>query len=173
MVRAGRTTCIATAVAIAGSAVAVAPALTVPAPPKITASGVGKVKLGKTYRSLRQQGLIAKVRPGCELGGPRTRSAALRAPLKGSVDLTLTSPRKVRTITVTSGAAARGVGIGGTTADITAAFPKARVDHSTDDTFGLTLVKIPSTGGGRLVFGVETTMNKVSIIGIPAIAFCE
>lgn len=140
---------------------------------KITPAGVGKVKLGETYARLRAQHLVGTIRTGCELAGPRARSASLKAPLKGSVDFTMTSPRKVADIALRGGATARGVGIGATIASIKAAFPKARVDHSTDHTFGITLVRIPKNGGGRFQFGVDTMTHKAIIIGVPAIAFCE
>ena len=39
--------------------------------------------------------------------------------------------------------------------------------------FGLTLVKIPKSGGGKFVFGVDTHTHKTTIIGIPNIAFCD
>jgi hypothetical protein len=79
----------------------------------------------------------------------------------------------VANITVGGGATVRGVGIGAMLADIKAAYPKAVVDHSTDETFQLTLVKIPRGAGGRLQFAIDTTTKKVSLIGIPYIAFCE
>jgi hypothetical protein len=164
---------IAAALGAVAIGAAVAPAETGAPPKKITPSGVDGVKLGKTHASLRQQGLVGKIRRGCELGGPNTRSARLLAPLKGSVDYTSKSPRKVRSITVRGGATARGVGIGAKIPKIKAAFPKAKVDHSTDATFRLTLVKIPKNGGGRLQFGVSTTTKRTTLIGIPFIAFCE
>lgn len=153
------------ATAPAGIGIAVAP--------KITASGVGAVKVGATYQSLRAAHLIGRLRMGCELAGPRARAARLAAPVKGGVTFTLHSPRKVANISVTGGAKARGVGVGATIAQIKAAFPKAVVDHSTDGTFALTLVRIPKGGGGRLEFGVETSTHKASVIGVPAIAFCD
>ena len=140
---------------------------------KITPSGVGAVKLGKTYKSLHDAGLIGKIHHGCELGGANTRSANLKAPLKGQVNFTLHSPRKVTDITINGGAKARGVGIGDKIADIKAAFPKAKVDHSTDHTFELTLVRIPKNGGGKMIFGVSTKTKRVTTIGVPFIAFCE
>jgi hypothetical protein len=148
-------------------------ALAASSPQHITPSGVGQVKLGKTYKQLHDKHLIGNIRHGCELGGPNTRSARLRAPLKGSVNFTLTSPRKVTDITINHGATARGVGIGATIAQIKAKFPKAKVDHSTDQTFLLTLVKVPKSGGGRLTFAVDTKTHKTTLIGIPIIAFCE
>jgi hypothetical protein len=150
-----------------------AAAIALAAPAKITPAGVGGVKLGTPYPSVRAAGLVGKLGPGCELAGPNTRSAPLRAPLKGSVDLTRTTPRRITTVVVRGGAAARGVGIGARSAAITAAFPKAVFDHSTDATFGLTLVRVPKSGGGRLQFAVDTTTKKVTLIGIPAIPFCE
>jgi hypothetical protein len=140
---------------------------------KITPKGVGGVKLGKTYKALHDAGVIGKIHAGCELGGPNTRSANLKAPLKGSVNFTLHAPRKVTDITVRGGATARGVGIGAKIATIKAAFPKAKVDHSTDDTFELTLVRVPKSGGGRLMFAVSTRTHKTTLIGIPTIGFCE
>jgi hypothetical protein len=158
--------------AAVGTGAAPAGAGTAPAV-KITATGVGGVKIGKTYTALRKRKLIGKIAPGCELGGPNTRSARLRAPLQGGVDFTLSSPRMVTNITVTGGATARGVGVGATIADIKAAYPKAKEDHTTEETFGVTLVKIPKSGGGKLQFAVDTTTGKVTQIGVPFIAFCE
>src|SRR3954452_8901799 len=99
-------------------------AATAAAPKKVTASGVGQVKLGMTFHDLRAQHLIGKLRHGCEFAGPDFRTARLRSPLRGFVDFP-TKPRKAANITITSGARARGVGIGDTIADIKAKFPKA------------------------------------------------
>src|SRR4051812_41381380 len=118
------------------------------AAPKITRSGVGAVKIGKTYKQLHDAGLIGKIHHGCELGGANTRSANLKAPLKGQVNFTLKSPRKVTDVTINGGAKARGVGNRDQIADIKAAFPKAKGDHSTDDTFLLTHVRIPKNRRG-------------------------
>ncbi len=82
-------------------------------------------------------------------------------------------PRKVADISVRGGATARGVGVGATIAKIKAVYRKAQVDHSTDHTFGVTLVRIPKSGGGKLQFAVDTKTHKVVLIGIPFIAFCE
>jgi hypothetical protein len=141
--------------------------------PKITGSGVGAVKVGMTYTEARHKGLIEKIRPGCELGGANTRSARLKKPLLGSVNFTLKSPRKITDITIEGGAKARGVGVGSTIKQIKAKFPKAKVDHSTDDTFALTLVRIPKNGGGKIMFGVSTDTHQTIVVGVPFIAFCE
>jgi hypothetical protein len=140
---------------------------------RITPGGVGKVKLGETYAQLRAQHLVGGIQNGCELAGPDARSASLKPPLNGVVDFTMTSPRTVTDITVRGGATARGVGVGATIAGIKAAYPKAKVDHSTDGTFGVTLVRIPKNGGGKLQFAVDTKTHRVVLIGIPLIAFCE
>ena len=167
-----RTRLAVTALALTG--VLAVPA-TAAAPKKITAEGVGKVKLGATHASLREQGLVGVLRPGCELGGPDTRSARLKPPLSGSVDYSLSNPREVRAITITGGAKAKGVGIGATIPQIKAKFPHAKVDHSTDQVFQLTLVTTPKrpVSGGRIMFGVSTQTHKTTIIGVPGIAFCE
>lgn len=148
-------------------------AVVLAAPSQVTPAGVGGVKLGKTYTSVRAAGLLGKIGPGCELAGPGTRSAPLRAPLKGSVDLTRTTPRRIANVVVRGGATARGVGIGARSSAIRAAFPTAVFDHRTDATFGLTIVRVPKSGGGRLEFAVDTTTKKVTLIGVPGIPFCE
>jgi hypothetical protein len=142
---------------------------------KISPVRVDGVHLGDTHADLRARGKVGPIRPGCELGGPNTRSARLRAPLKGTVNYTFGSPRRVDNISVTGGARARGVGIGATIAQIKAKFPRAKVDHSTDEVFLLTLVRTPKrpNGRGRITFGVSTQTHKTTIIGVPFIAFCE
>ena len=51
----------------------------------------------------------------------------------------------MQAITIRGGAAARGVGVGDTLADITAAFPKRKIIRATEPIFGFTRVKIPKT----------------------------
>lgn len=156
-------------VALAAAGVALAAAAV------ITPTRVDGVHLGDTHSDLRARGKVGPIRPGCELGGPNTRSAKLKAPLRGGVNYTLSSPRKVDSITITGGAKARGVGIGATIPQIKAKFPRAKVDHSTDQVFLLTLVRTPKRpqGRGRITFGVSTQTHKTTIIGVPFIAFCE
>jgi hypothetical protein len=140
----------------------------------ITPVRVDGVHLGDTHADLRSRGKVGPIRPGCELA-ENTRTAKLKAPLKGSVNYTQHNPRKVTDISITGGARARGVGIGSTIAQIKAKFPHAKVDHSTDQVFQLTLVKTPKrpVSGGRITFGVSTQTHKTTIIGVPIIAFCE
>jgi hypothetical protein len=140
---------------------------------RITPQGVGGVRIGMRYTTLLRRGLVGHIRHGCELGGPNTRSAPLRAPLKGTVNFTLTRPRRVTDITVRGGAKARGVGVGATPARIKAAFPRVKVDHSTDSVFLFTLYKVPRNGGGRIVFAVDTGTKRATLIGVPIIAVCE
>jgi hypothetical protein len=142
---------------------------------KISPIRVDGVHLGDTHADLRARGKVGKIGPGCELGGPNTRSARLLAPLKGVVNYGFASPRRVNNISVRGGATARGVGIGATIAQIKAKFPHATVDHSTDQVFQLTLVRTPKRphGRGRITFGVSTQTHKTTIIGVPFIGFCE
>jgi hypothetical protein len=141
---------------------------------KISPVRVDGVHLGDTHADLRARGKVGKIGPGCELA-ENTRSARLLAPLKGTVNYGFASPRRVNNISVTRGARARGVGIGATIAQIKAKFPNAKVDHSTDQVFQLTLVRTPKrpNGRGRITFGVSTQTQKTTIIGVPFIAFCE
>ena len=159
------------------TALALGPAAaTAAAPQKITSKGVGQVKLGMTHKQLRDKGLVGKIRKGCELGGPDTRTARLRSPLKGSVNYTLNSPRRVTDITITGGAEARGVGIGDKLKDIKAKFPKREVDHSQEDVFRAFFVWIPKSdpvGKIRMNFVIDSDTRKITAIGVPFVAFCE
>ena len=164
--------------AIAATAVAVLAlgpaAATAAAPQKITGKGVGQVKLGKTFQQMRDKHLVGKLRDGCELSGPNTKFSKLRSPLRGTVDWSKTATRKVKRVTISGGSAtARGVRIGDKLADIKNAFPKAKVDHAAEPIFGITLVKIPKNGGGRMWFGIPTNTKKISLIGVPNLSFCD
>ena len=139
---------------------------------KITPKGVDGVKIGRTFQALRADGLVGRLRPGCQLA-PNTRLAKLKAPLHGTVDFTLTSPRKVNDILIRGGAKARGVGVGDRASKLRRAYPKAKFDHSTEDVFGITLVRVPKNGGGKLQFAVDENTHRVTLIGVPFIAFCE
>jgi hypothetical protein len=144
------------------------------APKKITSKGVGQVKLGKTFAEMRQKHLVGKLRDGCELSGPNTKFSKLRSPLRGTVDWSKTSTRRVRRVTITGGSAtARGVRIGDRLAAIKAAYPKAKVDHAAEPIFQITLVKIPKNGGGSIWFGIPTDTKKITMIGVPNLSFCD
>src|SRR5690606_12981734 len=123
---------------------------------KITKRGVGDVRIGATFRELRDAGLVGRMHGGCELAGPGTRAADLRPTLRGSVDFTTSGKPRVRNVTVLAGGAARGVEVGDRGRKIRRAFPGARFDHSTDEVFGVTLVTVPRRAGGRLQFLVST-----------------
>jgi hypothetical protein len=160
-------------VAVAAVAIASPPRANDSAAAVITPTRVDGVHLGDTHADLRARGKVGPIGPGCELAA-NTRSASLKAPLKGSVNYTQSNPRKVTDIAVTRGAKARGVGIGATIAAIKAKFPHAKIDHSTDQVFRLTLVTTPKRpSGGQITFGVSTQTHKTTVIGVPIIAFCE
>ena len=140
---------------------------------RVTSKGVGEVKLGMTFREAREKRLVGRLRPGCEFGGPETRSARLRLPLRGFVDFTLTKPRKIDNIFITRGARARGVRIGDRIRDIKDAYPGAKVNKDTEEVFGIWLVRVPKRAGGRIMFSVPVATKRIDAIGVPFIPVCE
>jgi hypothetical protein len=60
---------------------------------RFTGKRAGDVRIGDTFRKLRDAGRLGPIKPGCELAGPDVRSARLKAPLRGFADLTTTTPR--------------------------------------------------------------------------------
>jgi hypothetical protein len=167
------TAALATAGAVAISASADTKPTARAAAKAITNERVGQVRLGMTFQEARDKGLVGKLRPGCELGGPGAKIARLRSPLRGFVDLTRTTPRKIRNILVTRGARARGVGIGDRIKDIKDAFPGAKVNKKTEEIFGIWLVRVPKSAGGLIRFSVPVDTKRIDAIGVPAIPFCE
>jgi len=140
--------------------------------PRITFKGVGRVKLGRTSHGLRSEHLIGRLHKGCELAGPNLRVANLRAPLKGSVEFFKPKLRAFQ-ITVTGGAKANGVGVGATLARVKAKFPHRQIDHSGESVFGLTFVDVPNKRKPKLQLAIDKKTHKVTMFGIPTLAFCE
>ena len=162
------------ALTVLGLVAAVAAGRPAPLPAKqVTNEGVGQVKRNMTHKELREKGLVGRLRPGCELGGGATRSARLLAPLRGQVNYTLTNPRLAKIIIVRRGAKAKGVGRGDTIPEIKAKFPHARVNKQTEEVFGLWLVTVPKRDGGKFQFAVDADTERVTLIGVPIITFCE
>ena len=89
------------------------------------------------------------------------------------MNYTLTNPRLAKIIIVRRGATAKGVGRGDTIPEIKAKFPHARVNKQTEDVFGLWLVTVPKRDGGKFQFAVDADTERVTLIGVPIITFCE
>lgn len=141
--------------------------------PAITATGVGPVKLGATAKALRAKGLIGKLTTGCELAGPGTRAASVKA-FDGTVGFTMTKRRKVNVIAVDGpGPRARGVEVGDALADIQKAYKRVKVDKTLEDTFQGDFVKVPKASGGPIQFFVSTKTGKIETIGVPSVPVCE
>jgi hypothetical protein len=136
---------------------------------KITRSGVDGVRIGATFASLRRAGLVGRTIEGCPVDG--VRSATLRAPLRGFVDLSNAHPRRVTDVFVRGGGKARGVGQGSTLRAIRRAFPRARTMRA--PVFGARLVRVPRNGGGPLEFVLDSRTRKVTGIGVPFVPFCD
>ena len=159
--------------AVLASAGALAVQAIAATPDTVTRRGVDGVKLGAKWRVLHERDLVARKRPGCELDGPKARSARLRIRARGFVNLTKSRPRRVDNIQLRSGAQAKGVGFGDTRADIEAAFPNAEFIDGAEEQFGITIAQIPESDGGPFQFGIDTTSKAITLMGVPFLSFCE
>jgi hypothetical protein len=141
------------------------------APTKITPKGVGQVKLGMTFKQLRQQHLVGKLHKGnCDAAGPNASPfARLRSPLRGIADFTKSTPHTLTDVTIRSGAKARGVGVGDSLAKVKSRFPKRKIRHE----LGFIFVNIPNTAHIKEQFIVDQNTRKVLDIGVPFVAICE
>ncbi|HET8756997.1 MAG TPA: hypothetical protein VFM58_13350 [Solirubrobacteraceae bacterium] len=153
-------------------------AATAAAPQKITFKGVGQVKLGKTFKSLRNAGLVGKLHKGrCDAAGSNALPfARLRSPLQGTVEFTKGRPHRVNDITVRGGAKARGVGIGDKLRDIKAKFPKRTIDRTQEDVFRAFFVFVPRAdppGAIKMMFIIDSDSRRISSIGVPFVPVCE
>lgn len=146
-------------------------AATAAAPQKITFSGVGQVKLGMTFKQLREKHLVGKLHPGnCDAAGPNASPfARLRSPLRGIADFTKSTPHKLTDVAIRGGAEARGVGIGDSLAAVKAAFPKRKIKHD----LGFIFVHIPNAQHIKEQFILDENTKKVTDIGVPFVAICE
>jgi hypothetical protein len=163
-----RRTLVATAVA----ALALGPGAAVAAAPKkITPAGVGQVKLGMTFKQLREKHLVGKLHKGsCDAAGPNAQPfAKLRSPLRGVGDFTLSKPHTLTDISVRGGATARGVAVGDSFAEVKAKFPKRRIQHI----IGLIFVSVPNVKHIKEQFIVDPGTRMVTNIGVPFVAICE
>ncbi len=142
-------------------------------PAKVTPKRVGHVHLGDTWKALHDDDLVGARQTGCELQGPGRRAAVLRAPLRGAVELRKRKPYRVKSIIVTRRATARGLEIGDRRAAVKDAYPKAVFDESVQETFGITLVRVPRGGGGRLQIALDADSDRITEFGVPYIRFCE
>jgi hypothetical protein len=140
---------------------------------RVNGSGVGRVKLGTPFARLHKDGLVGPQRPGCPLD-QGSRSARLKPPLKGGVDLAKRSGRRVASVvTVTGGAHARRVKIGSTKRQVRRSYPEASFHHGTEDVFGITLVNVPRSDGGRFQMGIDVDTGRVTVFSVPHLLFCE
>jgi hypothetical protein len=131
------------------------------------------VKLGTPFARLHKEGLVGPMHNGCELD-PGSKSARLKRPLKGFVDLAKRSGRRVASVvTVNEGAHARRVKIGSTKRQVKRSYPGASFRHSTEDVFGITLVNVPRGDGGKLQMGISVDTKRVIVFAVPHLAFCE
>ncbi len=161
------------ALLLTGLALALPAAAQAP-PARVTADGVGDVRLGSTFRALRGQGLVGRLQLGCELSRPRPRIAMLRAPLRGSVTFTARRPHRASAIAVT--AARPPTGSGSATA-LGRSAARSRASGSTTRQTRRSGSRWPASpaarGRDRLQFAVDVETRRVNSMGVPAIPFCE
>ncbi len=139
----------------------------------VKGAGVGKVKLGKDYDTLRDARLVGKLKPGCELA-EGSRAAKLKSPLTGVVNFTIDGEPRVETVSITAGGVTKeGIEVGSTRREVKEAYPSAKLNKDTVDVFGIIDVKVPKRAGGKFHIAIDAETKTVTLFGIPVIPFCE
>jgi hypothetical protein len=141
----------------------------------VTEKGLGKLRIDMTLTAAKATGEIGTTRPGCELGGPGELVADINT---GVADgLVYFNDEHLSGIVVRSGAkTTAGVGPGSTIAEIQHAYPApydVKVDHSTEEVFGVAIVSVSRADKQLFGFDVDPGTTKSRTVAIPAIRTCE
>jgi hypothetical protein len=139
----------------------------------LTAKGVGPIKIGATYASLKAAGLVGKLSPGCELVTPRESGAQLIGAIKGSA--TFNKKQKLVAITVRKGAeTAKHVTIGDSAKSALAKYPGAKYQRaSVKDPIPYSSITVISGGNIQFSFLVSAKTQKIVELDVPTAQFCE
>lgn len=143
------------------------------AAPVITAKGVGALKLGATFDSLHQRGLVGVLRRGCELD-PGQRVAPLRPPLDGSA-IFRSGRKRLVAVTVEGGAETDlHIGIGSTAAEARNAYPDALYQApGSAEPFVGGFLWVPDLSRPELTVIIAPGTLRVQAISVPSPDFCE
>lgn len=143
------------------------------APQIVSPGGVGALRLGARVSALHRRHLIGRLRPGCELD-PGQRIAPLRAPLSGFAIFSHPNTR-LAALSITNGAeTASQIGIGSTPAEAREAYPRALYEPpGSVEPFAEGFFWVNGISHPKLTFTVDATTHLISVIGVPAPAFCE
>jgi hypothetical protein len=144
-------------------------------PTVVTEKGLGKLQIDMTLAAAKATGQIGTTRPGCELGGPGELVADINT---GVADgLVYFNDEHLSGIVVRSGAkTAAGVGPGSTIVQIQQAYPApydVKVDHSTEEVFGVAIVSVSRSTKQLFGFDVDPGTKKSRTLAIPAIRTCD
>jgi hypothetical protein len=139
----------------------------------VDAHGAPGLRLGATAASLRQEGKIGPLRPGCELG-PIQRIAILQPPLRG-VAVFNHRKRRLSSLTFTGGVeTARGIRIGSTPRQARSAYPRAEYEPpGTADPFAEGFFWVNSKAQPAMTFIVDPASNRINAISVHWPNFCE
>lgn len=139
----------------------------------MTAKGVGPVKLGASFTSLRTKGRVGKLTGGCPLSGVKEYGATLRAPLKGGV--TFNAKKRVIAIFATGRVeTARHVRVGDTDGKALQRYPGSRYDRaSVSDPIPYGVITVLDGSKTRFSFLVSAATRRIVQLDVPRPGFCE
>jgi len=164
-------------VALAGALLVAAAPASAAAPGQIlTERGVRGLTLGRTLAAVRGDGLVGRLRPGCELASPRQWFGPLRPPLTGFATFSgRAAASRLQALDIRAGAVtACGIGIGSTARQVLRAHPAARERNSRPgDPLQFTAIVIARGGKDRMWFDLTRRGGTVRTISVPGPQFCE
>ncbi len=144
---------------------------------RLTADGIGPLRIGMTLEEAEATGLVGSFEPGCEVESPPPMSAPLRQ-VEGTVDV---ADGKVRSITVRqSNEVATDPGLvepGDPVDEAVTAWEAAglavTVDKDQEDIYGVWFVQVRNGSDPAFEATANPALGTLDAISVPEVVLCE
>ena len=144
---------------------------------RLTAEGIGPLRIGMTLEEAQATGFVGSFEPGCEVESPPPMTAQLRE-MDGTVDV---AGGKVRSITVRQanevatdpGLVEPGDPVDQAVAAWEAAGLDVAVDKDQEDTYGVWFVQVRNGSEPAFEATANPALETLDTISVPEVVLCE